>query len=115
MKQKENSREPRRRSGALAFAFLLLLAGCGRWRDRPHSVTLTWKASTTPDVRYNVYRTSMMNGNLKTLTPQPITATQFVDSTVQSGLTYSYAVTSVDSKGIESRRSDPAVVTVPTP
>jgi fibronectin type 3 domain-containing protein len=115
MNQKENLRESLRSIGLLAFAFLLLLAGCGKVSSRPHSATLTWKASTTPDVRYNVYRTSMMNGNVKKLTPQPITATQFVDPTVQSGLTYSYAVTSVDSKGIEGRPSDAVEVTVPTP
>jgi len=57
----------------------------------------------------------MMNGNVKKLTPQPITATQFVDPTVQSGLTYSYTVTSVDSKGIEGRPSDPVTAVVPSP
>src|ERR1700674_3998031 len=109
MNQKENLREPLRSMGLLAFSSLLLLAACGKENSRPHSATLTWKASTTPDVRYNVYRTSMINGNVKKWTPHPITATQVVDPTVKSGLTYSYAVTSVDSKGIEGRPSDPVI------
>jgi fibronectin type 3 domain-containing protein len=57
----------------------------------------------------------MLNGNVKKLTPQPVTETRFVDSTVESGLTYSYAVTSLDSKGYESLRSAPAAATIPNP
>ena len=100
---------------SIAFAILLLVAGCGRLHDRAHTATLTWKASTSPVPGYIVYRRSMQNGNVKKLTPQPITAIQFADSTVQAGLTYSYTVTSVDSKGNESRPSDPVMVRVPTP
>jgi fibronectin type 3 domain-containing protein len=114
MNQKANSPASRHCTGLFAIVFLLLFAGCGRLRDRPHSATLTWKASTSPVIGYNVYRTSMQNGNVRKLTPQPIAATQFVDSTVQAGLRYSYAVTAVDSKGTESRPSDPVVAEVPS-
>jgi hypothetical protein len=106
---------PWRFHGLLAFAIVVLLASCGKSHGRPHSVTVSWTAIKSPVVGCNVYRTSMRNGNVKKLTSQPITATQYVDSTVQPGLTYSYTVTSVDSKGNESRPSAPIVAKVPSP
>ena len=48
-----------------------------------HTVTLTWKASTTAGVGYNVYRRDL-SGTVK-LNPQPLTATTYVDRNVQSG------------------------------
>lgn len=105
----------------LAFGFVLL-AGCGRAssRDnelspRPHSVTLHWKASTSTVVGYNVYRSYPPGAPFKKLTPQVVTATQYVDTTAEGGDTYVYYVTSVDSKGGESLPSAPTTVTVPRP
>jgi fibronectin type 3 domain-containing protein len=41
------------------------------------------------------------------------TQTTYVDSTVQSGMTYSYEVKSVDSSGVESSPSNVISVTIP--
>jgi fibronectin type 3 domain-containing protein len=76
---------------------------------------MSWTASTSAVVGYNVYRTSPPDGQRKKLTPQLVTPTQYTDSNVEAGQTYSYVVTSVDSKGIESRPSAVIVVTVPKP
>ena len=43
----------------------------------------------------------------------PDSAVVYVDSTVVSGATYSYAVTSVDSSGVESVDSNEITVTIP--
>lgn len=115
MNRKAKLTSLRRALAGLAVASVFFLAGCGKSPGRPHSATLTWDASTSAVVGYNVYRTSKLNGNVRKLTPQPINATRFVDSTVQPGLTYSYAVTSVNSKGQESRPSTPALATIPDP
>lgn len=108
-----------------SLAVLLLLAGCGKLRDwydakaglsGPHSVTISWAANNPPVAGYNVYREGQSGGPISPmrLTPQIVTGTQFTDTTVEAGRIYSYYVTSVDSKGLESRPSARISVTVPT-
>jgi len=80
--------------------------------NEPHSVTITWVASKSPVAGYNVYRDFQYAGPVK-LTPQPIPGTQYTDTTVLRGRIYSYFVTSVDSKGLESVPSERITVTVP--
>jgi len=102
---------------------LSLLAGCGKLRSgsthtqkesgNPHSVTITWTASKTAVAGYNVYRLSPPSGPVK-LTNGIAYGTQYTDSTVEAGQTYSYYVTSVNFKGIESKPSEKITVTVPT-
>ena len=79
----------------------------------PHSVTIQWKASTSPIAGYNVYREAPPKGPVR-LTAKPIPDSQFVDRYVQAGVTYTYYVTSVDAKGLESRPSELISVTIPT-
>ena len=105
MKRNANRRVLWRFLGSLPIAIVLLLAGCGVF-NRHHSATLSWRASTSPVIGYNVYRTVLPDGRRIKLTPQPIDATKFVDSEVVVGEKYRYDVTSVDSKGRESRPSD---------
>ena len=78
-----------------------------------HTVTLTWKASTTAGVSYNVYRRDS-SGTVK-LNPQPLTATTYVDRNVQPGQTYHYLAKAVNPNGTESAASNEVVVTVPSP
>jgi fibronectin type 3 domain-containing protein len=111
--------------GFLLFFFVALsvFAGCGKLRnlyapvqkesDNPHSVTIGWSAGNSPVAGYNVYRASPPSGPVK-LTLRIVSGTQYVDRTVQAGHTYSYSVTSVDIKGIESMSSANITVTVPT-
>ena len=101
------------------FSFIALspLAGCQKLhglfaRLQPHSVTIGWTASKSPVAGYFVYRETQFSGPIK-LTPNMISSTQFVDKSVESGHTYSYFVTSVDSHGLESKPSDKISATVP--
>ncbi len=104
-----------------SLAALSLVAGCGTlhsWyaqkaSDNPHSVTVGWTASKSPVAGYNVYRASPPNGPVK-LTMSLVPGTQYTDRTVEAGRTYTYSVTSVDSKGVESSPSAKITVTVPT-
>jgi fibronectin type 3 domain-containing protein len=105
------------------FVALSLLAGCGklrRWynsaqkeQDNPHSVTIAWAASNSQVAGYNVYRSSPPSGPVR-LTVRIVSGTQYIDKTVEAGRTYTYSVTSVDFKGIESIASKDITVTVPT-
>jgi fibronectin type 3 domain-containing protein len=81
--------------------------------DKPHSVALTWSASTSTVSGYNVYR-SIVNGSGYTkLNSGLINGTSYDDTIVQSGTTYFYVTTSVDSGGDESTYSNQASATIP--
>lgn len=76
----------------LLILFLLLAAtahaqGNVKATATVHSVTLTWTASKTTGVTYNVYRAGALLGNVKVLT--------YVDSTVAAGSTYTYYISSL--------------------
>jgi HYDIN/CFA65/VesB-like, Ig-like domain/Abnormal spindle-like microcephaly-assoc'd, ASPM-SPD-2-Hydin/Cep192 domain 4 len=82
-----------------------------------HLVSLSWSASTTSTVvGYNIYRGTQGNGTypLK-LNLSLLSGTTFTDTSVVAGQTYYYAVTAVDSTGIESGYSSPASASIPTP
>jgi hypothetical protein len=82
-------------------------------------VKLTWKASTSAGVRYNVYRSSKQGGCLKTnsnncqkISPSPLPSTNYTDGTVQAGHRYFYVVKAVSSGGPESGPSNEAQVAI---
>ena len=80
----------------------------------PHSVTLTWAASTSPNViGYNVYRGAASNGPYTRITSLPVAGTTFTDNAVQSGETFYYVATAVDSSGRESGYSNSAQAVIP--
>jgi len=89
-----------------------------------HVVKLTWKASTSAGVRYNVYRSSKRGECLKTnsnncqkISPSLVPSTSYTDSTVQAGHHYFYVVKAVSSGGPESGPSNeaPAVISAHKP
>lgn len=70
------------------------------------SVDLSWEPSPGTDqdtepVRYNVYRRTPQSAFVR-LTPAPVETPAFHDPQVQSGKTYIYRVTAVDTRGNES-------------
>ncbi|MGO9516628.1 MAG: choice-of-anchor D domain-containing protein [Candidatus Korobacteraceae bacterium] len=80
-----------------------------------YQVSLTWNAptgSSDPVVGYDVYRSSG-NAQYQLLNPSVDAQTSFADSDVQSGLTYQYYVTAVDTQGVQSVPSNMAEVTIP--
>lgn len=78
-----------------------------------HSVSLSWKASTTAGVSYNVYRRGRLG--MVRINSTPLTATSCVDTTVQPGETYYYTTKAVTANGAESLPSNEVRVTVPEP
>ena len=118
-----------RKSSSLLFVALLffamatlVLTACGKnraagqdGRRGPHSVTLSWAASTSPVEGYYVYRRSPPGANYVRLNSEPLKATQYTDTSVDAGHSYTYYVTAVDSKKIESTASTMVSATVPTP
>ena len=78
-----------------------------------HSVFLSWDASSSQDViGYNAYRGGNSGGPYNKLNSSLISTTSYNDQTVQSGNTYYYVTTAVDSQGLESAYSNQAVATV---
>ena len=91
------------------------LSGTGLQPPIPHSVTLSWIPSTSTVIGYNAYRAGVSGGAYSKLNSSPVTTAQFTDSNVQSGQTYYYVVTSVDSNNVESTYSNEVPATIPTP
>jgi fibronectin type 3 domain-containing protein len=78
----------------------------------PHSVELSWAASTSADiVGYNVYR-AIGTGGYSKLDSSMATGLKYTDVTVAAGTTYKNVVTAVDSRGLESAFSLPISATV---
>ena len=109
-------------SSVAVLAFVSLFCGCGTTgvtanqttTAGTHLVELSWNPSSTSSViKYNVYRSSQAAGPFDLLNSAAGAA--YTDSRVQSGQTYYYAVTGVDSNGAESAYSNVAVATIPTP
>ncbi len=79
----------------------------------PHHVALSWNANPEPDVAgYNVFRNSAPKGTYRKLTPSPVAATSFVDTTTAAGETWYYRVSAVNAAGAEGKQSAPVAVTV---
>jgi fibronectin type 3 domain-containing protein len=63
---------------------------------------VVWRSSEAADLAgYLVYRRGP-TGDLSQLTPQPIQATEYVDTAVAPGQSYTYRVTAIDQTGNES-------------
>jgi hypothetical protein len=80
-----------------------------------HSVSLSWTASTSTVVGYNVYRGTASGGPYTLVNSSLVTGTTYTDLGVASGQTYYYVVTAVNSSGAESVYSNQASAAVPTP
>jgi hypothetical protein len=79
----------------------------------PHKVTLTWAASTTSGVSYSVYRGTISGGPYSLLS-SGVASTSYADTTVQSGTTYYYVTSAVDSTG-QSVYSNEVQAVIPMP
>jgi len=91
------------------------LSGTGL-APQPHSVDLSWTGSTSSDVAgYYVYRSTTSGGGYARVNSSADAATTFTDSTVNSGVTYYYVVTAVDSSGDESAYSNQSTAVIPIP
>jgi|HubBroStandDraft_1064217.scaffolds.fasta_scaffold20349_3 hypothetical protein len=78
-----------------------------------HTVKLTWKASTSQVVGYNVYRSKVPTDNYVKINPSLVQGLTFTDDTVEGGTTYYYVARAVDGRGHESSNSNQASAVVP--
>lgn len=70
-------------------------------KDLPKAISLTWDASTIPDLsHYNIYRSSTSNGFFAYHVK--LETTQYTDTTKEDGEHFFYKVTVVDKDGLES-------------
>lgn len=92
---------------------LVSLSGMG---TNQHSVSLTWAVSTSPSITgYNVYRGMVSGGPYTKLNSSLVTATTYIDATVEAGETYYYVTTALNSQGVESSNSNQAEAVIPSP
>jgi hypothetical protein len=78
-----------------------------------HSVVLTWNPSTDTVAGYKVYRATTSGGPYTELGTNLDASASFTDNSANSGMTYYYIVTAVDSLGNESAYSNQVSATVP--
>jgi hypothetical protein len=111
---KTHFRSLHRGSGLL---LLFLLSGAALYNAptaAAQSVSLTWTASTSLVSGYNVYRGTQSGGPYTLLNSSLDTDTTYTDATVQTGQSYYYVATAVNSSGAESAYSNQAEATVPS-
>lgn len=81
-----------------------------------HQVKLSWQApssSSDPIVGYDIYRAASGSSTYKLLNSSADTQTTYIDTNVQSNVTYVYSVTSVDSSGVQSVFSSQVTAAIP--
>lgn len=78
-----------------------------------YGVALSWNASASSVIGYNLYRGTASGGPYAKLNSSPLSATNYTDSNTASGTTYYYVSTSVNAENQESEYSNQASVTIP--
>ncbi len=78
-----------------------------------HSAALSWTASTSTVSGYNVYRGTVNGGPYTLINPSLVTGLSYTDTNVQSGTTYYYVTTAVDSTNVESVNSNQVIAVIP--
>jgi hypothetical protein len=99
-------------SNAAGSPSMISLAGTGV-QPTTHSVTLGWTASTSTVSGYNVYRSTVSGAGYTKVNGGLVGSTAYTDSSVQSGTSYFYVTTAVDSSGSESTNSNEASASIP--
>ncbi len=78
----------------------------------PHSVLLSWNASTSTVSGYNVYR-STVSGTQYAKLNSALVGLAYTDTSVLNGKTYFYVTTAVDANGVESVYSNEVSANIP--
>ena len=80
-----------------------------------HSVSLTWTASTSPNIAgYNVFRSTTSGSGYVQINTGLVTTPSYTDTNVAEGEAYYYVTTAVDTSNDQSGYSNQAQATVPT-
>jgi hypothetical protein len=88
------------------------LSGAGT-QTSSHSVALSWNASTSEVIGYNIYRGTQSGGPYTKLNTLLLSNNSYSDASVHSGTTYYYVATAVDSANEESIYSKQATAAIP--
>jgi hypothetical protein len=99
-------------SNATDSSIVIALSGAGA-APVVHSVSLTWAASASTVVGYNLYSSSHSGGPYTRMNSSPTASLSYSDTDVVSGDTYYFVATAVDSEGTESVYSNQAVALIP--
>jgi hypothetical protein len=99
-------------SNAISSPTMETLTGTGTQQSL-HSVALSWNPSTSQVVGYNVYRRIASGGAYAKVNTSVDASTSYTDNSVQSGQTYDYVTTAVDSRNAESGYSNQATAVIP--
>ena len=99
-------------SNATNSPLAIALSGTGA-QAASHSVSLTWNASSSPVAGYYIYRGTQLGGPYTKLNTTSLAGLTYTDGAVQSGQTYFYVVSAVDSSGLESVYSNEVSAAVP--
>ena len=78
-----------------------------------HSAALIWTPSTSTVSGYNVYRGTVNGGPYTLMNSSLVTVLSYTDTAVQSGATYYYVTTAVDSNNVESLNSNQVTAVIP--
>jgi len=81
--------------------------------QQTHSVALTWNASTSTVLGYNVYRSTVSGSGYARVNSSQVTTLVYTDSTVLNATTYFYVTTAVDASGVESTFSNEVSAAIP--
>ena len=84
-----------------------------RLSSKKHTVTLTWRASTSHVAGYNVYRSTTPADNFEKINSVVVQGVTFTDTAVENGVTYYYLTRAVDSHGMESVNSNVTTAAIP--
>lgn len=88
--------------------------GSTTWTGAPHGILLTWGASPTAGVTYNIYRSTVSGGPYVKVNAAPVTLLSYEDlaSNLTVSTTYFYVATAVSGLN-ESVYSNQVSVTTP--
>src|SRR5215467_8551944 len=78
-----------------------------------HSVSLTWKASKSEVLGYNVYRGTSSGGPYSRINSELVRELTYKDENVPGSRTYYYVTRAVDANGRESANSSEITVSIP--
>lgn len=90
----------------------IVLSGSGV-ASSSHSVTLSWTDGASEITGYHAYSSKVSGGPFVRMTSTELTNSSYRDSSVQSGQTYYYVVTALNSSNQESAYSSVVTAVVP--
>lgn len=90
-----------------------LSANAAQAQTGAHRVTLSWRASKSSTIGYNIYRGVSSTGPYSKINSSPQPKATFTDASVQDGQTYFYVTTTLNQNGKESHHSNQIQVTIP--